>query len=352
MRTRRLRAALLAALCLVAPGSLRAQAAEPGLRDLTQLVVSERLRTFALARGLAAGGPELGTALDLKQLLQRQGFYIDRPGWQRIAAEQALYPQLSYVPNLNGGATQERLEFQGLTFYLREDLLARGGLAAGASYDGLVRWGWDAGRHVEVRGQIGGLHAPGPDLTAITGTLAVCSRNHLSGWRFADLCVSHSQDHRALQDVVRDEAVATFGTLFERGLTRHALDLSLAHRQTGETDRNLATLGLDSGWQRSATRLSLELGAPAGAESGPAVAAAGEIRWRLADRVLGVGLSLSRSPDTMFLGEPRRDHGLGLTGLVAVTDDLVLTASYLRNRSTIDFFDDRQISVGFSYRFP
>ena len=351
MRSSRLGALLLAALLTVAPGVTRAQTTEPGPRDLRQLVVSERLRTFALARGLATGGPDLGTALTLKQLLQRQGFYIDQSGWQPIAAEQALYPHLSYVPNLNGGATQERLEFQDLSFYLRDDLLARGGMAAGASYDGLVRYGWDAGRYAEFRGQLGGLYAPGPDLTATRGTISACSRNHLSGWRFLDLCVSHSEDHRDLQDTDRDAVVFGFGTLFERGRTRHELNLSLTRRRTGNSYRSLAEIGLDSVWRQSATRLSLELGAQTGAESDPAITAAGEIRWRLADRVVGLGLSLSRSPETTFLGETRRDHGVGLTGLVTVSDKLVLTAAYLRNRSSVGFFDDQQISVGATYRF-
>ena len=351
MRTSRLGALLLAALLTVAPGVTRAQTTEPGPRDLRQLVVSERLRTFALARGLATGGPDLGTALNLKQLLQRQGFYIDQSGWQPIATEQALYPHLSYVPNLNGGATQERLEFQDLSFYLRDDLLARGGMAAGASYDGLVRYGWDAGRYAEFRGQLGGLHAPGPDLTATRGMISVCSRNHLSGWRFLDLCVSHSEDHRDLQDTDRDAVEFGFGTLFERGRTRHELNLSLSRRQTGNT----IAASPRSGWTRSGGGLR-----PAcrwswvrqtGRRERPAITAAGEIRWRLADRVVGLGLSLSRSPETTFLGETRRDHGVGLSGLVTVTDNLMLTAAYLRNRSSVGFFDDQQISVGATYRF-
>ena len=245
MRTSRLGAILLAALLACASGVALAQTTEPGPRDLRQLVVSERLRTFALARGLATGGLDLGTALNLKQLLRRQGFYIDQPGWQRIATEQALYPQLSYVPNLNGGATQARLEFQDLTFYLRDDLLARGGMTVGASYDGLVRYGWDAGRYAEFRGQLGGLHAPGPDLTATRGMLSVCSRNHMSGWRFLDLCVSHSEDHRNLQDTVRDAAEVSFSKLFERGQTRHELNLSLSRRQIEDNYRSLANIGLD-----------------------------------------------------------------------------------------------------------
>ena len=134
MRIKRRFAALLLGVLALAPQTAGAQATNPSLRDLTQLVTSERLRTYALARGLAAGGPDLGTALDLKQLLRRQGFYMDETGWQRLAADQALYPQLSYVPNMNGGSPQESLEFRGLTFDLRDDLVARGGLAVGADW--------------------------------------------------------------------------------------------------------------------------------------------------------------------------------------------------------------------------
>ncbi|AWI85990.1 hypothetical protein CEW88_19705 (plasmid) [Alloyangia pacifica] len=305
-----------------------------------------------MARGLAAGGPDLGTALDLKQLLRRQGFYMDEAGWQRLAADQALYPQLSYVPNMNGGSPQESLEFRGLTFDLRDDLVARGGLAVGATYDGLLRYGWDSGRYLQLQAQLGGLYAPGPDLDRTRARLALCSRNHLTDWQFVDLCLSHYEDHRDLQDITRDEATVSVSTLFERSASRHEVGLSLSRRSDEDRLRSLAEVGLESVWAGSATRLSFEYGAPTGDETGALLTAAGEIRWPAAGQVVGLGLSLSRSPKTLFLGEDRRDDSLGVTGLLAIDGRLVLTAAYGRTWSTVNFFEDEVISFGVSYSLP
>ena len=352
MRIKRRFAALLLGVLTLGPQAAGAQTTNPSLRDLTQLVTSERLRTYALARGLAAGGPDLGTALDLKQLLRRQGFYMDETGWQRLAADQAFYPQLSYVPNMNGGSPQERLEFRGVTFDLRDDLVARGGLAVGATYDGLLRYGWDSGRYLQLQAQLGGLYAPGPDLGRTRARLALCSRNHLTDWHFVDLCLNHYEDHRDLQDVTRDEATVSVSTLFERSASRHEVGLSLSRRSDEDRLRSLAEVGLESVWASSATRLSFEYGAPTGDETGALLTAAGEIRWPAAGQVVGLGLSLSRSPKTLFLGEDRRDDSLGVTGLLAIDGRLVLTAAYSRTWSTVNFFEDEVISFGVSYSFP
>ncbi|NVK59502.1 MAG: hypothetical protein HWE37_05470 [Rhodobacteraceae bacterium] len=352
MATRRRLAALLSCLLAIAPQVVAAQATDLSLRDLTQLVTSERLRTYALARGLVSGGPDLGTALDLKQLLRRQGFYLEDTGWQRLVAEQALYPQISYVPNMNGGSPNERLEFGGLTFRLRDDLVARGGFAVGATYDGVLRYGWDSGRYVQLQAQLGGLYAPEPDLGTTRARLALCSRNHVTEWQFLDLCLTHYEDRRELQDVTRDEARLGVSTLFESGANRHELGLSLTRQRIDERYRSLAEIGLESVWAGSATRLSLEYGTPTGDETGALLTAAGEIRWPVAGQVVGLGLSLSHSPETMFLGDARRDRSLGVTGLLAIDGNLVLTAAYSRTWSTVSFFEDELVSFGVSYSLP
>lgn len=351
MKTNPLLALIVAGWGIVLPQASHSQTSNLSVRDLTQLVTSERLRTYALARGLASGGPDLGTALDLKHLLQRQGFYMDDVGWQRIAAQHDLYPQLSYVPNMNGGSYQETLEFQGLTFRLRDDLVAEGGMAAGATYDGLLRYSWDSGRFIQLQAQVGGLYAPGPDLSSTRGRIAVCSRNHLVDWHFLDLCFNHFEDHRELQDFIRDEASIGFSTLFERGQTRHQLGATVSRTQIADITRDHLEVELDSVWLRTATRISLEAGAPQGDEEGAALSASAEIRWPLKENVLGLGAAVSQSPETQFLGQSRRDHSISLTGLIATRGNLVLSVSYTQTKSTLGFFENDQFSFGVSYSF-
>ncbi|MBT9385018.1 hypothetical protein KM176_14195 [Pseudooceanicola sp. CBS1P-1] len=333
------------------PATGRTESSEQ-LRETAQLVVSERLRTYALAHGLASGGPDLGTALDLKTLLERQGFYLEGKGFHRIDAAQALYPTLSYVPNFNGGAPQDKLTLAGLTFTLREDLRARDAWAAGLGYDGLVRFGWSEGRYIEMRGQVAGMRALSEDMTQRRGRVSVCSRNHVAGWTFVDGCLVHAENHRVLSDVTQDLVELSASHLFERGQTRHELGAALLRAWQEDRRRDMVELTLDSVWRRDATRLTFDVTTPAEDEDGLALGLSGDIRWRIAGRVAGVGLSVSRSARTWFLGQERIDRGIGVSGLLQISRDLSMTVALSRIDSSVDFFDDRQLAVNFSYQFP
>lgn len=353
MATDRLRAWLCVVCLAVLAGPVAAQQGSDDLRDRVQLVASERLRTFALARGLGAGSDGIGVARDLRALLTRQGFYLDRPGLDLILADQRFSPRLAHVPNLNGGAENRTLDLGGgFVLELREDRLARSGVALGLGYDAQARVAWMPGRFVEGRAQAGVLHAPAPDLTQTSLHLSVCSRNHLSGWSFADLCLRETRVERALQDSTLREVELGFANLFETPGRTHELTLSAGRGFGDGPARSFVTLGLDSAGLRLATRLGLRLGAPVGTETGPTTELRGELRWRVQDRVAGLGLSVFRSSSSLFLGQVRRDTGVSLNGLYEMRPNTNLTVALTRRESTVDFFDSSSVQVGLTFDLP
>ncbi|RII38098.1 hypothetical protein DL237_14285 [Pseudooceanicola sediminis] len=319
------------------------------LRDTAQLVVSERLRTYALARGLARGEGAIGTARDLKALLAAQGYYMEGAGFTLLEAEQGVYPALAYVPNMNGGSENDQLVIQGYVFRLREDLVARGGAAFGLSYDGRVRLGWAQGHYLEARAELGVLYAPEPDLTRTVGQISLCARNQLVNWNFLDLCYSHIEVRRDLADQAQDDVELAFSHLFEVGRNRHEVGFALGHSTYGDLDQTHATISLDSVGGRVATRLSLDLAEPLiyGA-TGTDLALRAEVRWLAAGHVVGLGLQASQSARSTFFGERRQDQGLGVTALYQIKDNLVLSVGVSQVKSSVDFFDQHAIQFNIS----
>ncbi|MWB78758.1 hypothetical protein GLS40_12025 [Pseudooceanicola sp. 216_PA32_1] len=326
-----------------------AQAVAQGLQDKAQLVASERLRAYTLARGLTHGQGAFGAVRELKSLLQRQGHYLEPGHPALIYRDQALYPQIAHVPNMNGGFENRELELGGLLFRLRDDYAARGGVALGLTYAGQARLGWSPGRYVEARLQLGALHAPGPDLTRTDARVEICARNHIAGWTFADLCASQDRLWQELGEGRRNGLELGLHHLFETPGRFH--EFSAYFGRTGEDfpDRSHIAFGLDTAWSRTATRISLRVQEPGPRQFGSDLTLAGDIRWLAGRRVVGLGLQASQSPESGFFGVRRQDIGFGVTGLVELRDNVVLTAGYAHIESTIDFFDSQSLQVNISF---
>ncbi len=325
-----------------------ATASPDQLRDTAQLVVSERLRTFALARGLAQGNAGIGTARDLRALLQAQGYYMEGTGLQLLEFEQGVYPNLAYVPNMNGGLENDTLILQGLVFRLRSDLVARGGAAFGLSYDGRVRVGPSQGHYVEAEAQLGVLHAPEPNLTRTVGQISVCSRNELVNWNFLDLCYNHVEVRRDLSDQTQDDLEMRYSHLFEIGESRHEVGFAVGRSKYKDLYQTHGTVSFDSVGRRIATRLSLDLSEPLQDSTGNDLSVRGEVRWLAAGHVVGLGLEASQSAQSTFFGERRQDYGLGVTALYQIKDNLVLSVGVSQTDSTVDFFDSNSVQFNIS----
>ncbi|WP_102107419.1 hypothetical protein [Oceaniglobus roseus] len=350
MPTRLGLAALACVALLACP--LRAQQTPDDLRSSMQLVVSERLRTFSLARGLSPEPEKIGIAQDLKALLLRQGFYLDRSGPEVLLRRHAVYPLLTWDPNMNGGAENRTLNLGGLIFQVNEDRLARGGLAAGIGYEGQVRLGWSQGRYVELRAQAEASHAPRSELTRTEGRLTLCSRNHVTGWSFADLCLRQTRIDRDITDRFRREAELSVSQLFQTGGTAHEVTLGFGRALGADVSGSFVSVGLDSAGDGMASRLKLTLSEPPQGTSGMDAAFSAEARWNMAGHVAGLGLSVARSAPSPFLGLVRRDLALGLNALYEIRENVLLNVSFSTNRSTVDFFDSSGVQVQISFVLP
>ncbi len=331
-----------------APG--QAQQTQNDLRDSARLIGSERLRTFTLARGLDPGAAGIGVAQDLKSLLIDQGFYLEEGSTAVLLKRHALYPLLSYVPNLNGGLENTTLKVGGLTFELNEDQVARGGLALGGGYDGSLRLGWSQGRYIEARYQAESIYAPGIKLLQTEDRAALCARNHVTGWTFADLCLRQSRIWQDLNDSNRREAEFSMAHLFEAIGRTHEVTVSAGRGFGAGSLDSFLSLGLESASRNMATRLLLRIGTPSPDGTGANVSLLSELRWNMKGRIAGLSLSASRSSEVPFLGLQRQDVTIGIGGLLQLNDSAVLSATWRSNQSTVDFFDTESIKVEVSFK--
>lgn len=316
---------------------------------MATLAGSERLRLRAFGQVLAAGRAGPADTARLRTEMVRQGHYARGPAL--VAREAWAAPLLAWDQNINGGVLQDRFWLNGLMFQANPAYVAKAGLVAGALAGGGLRLAWDEGRYLDLRGQAELGWSPRHDLGRADAALALCSRNHVMGWTFVDLCARGQRSWRDLANrsawqssVGVAQVVAGADSLHEIGLT---------HIRTGGPDRRTQdqlALSLESVWNRATTDLSVTLGRAVPGEIALDWRLDASVGWFAAGRGWGLGLWHQRAQGGAFLGQPRRDSGSGITLTTRLRPGLDLRLGYAANRSTAAFADYRQVTLDLRFQ--
>ncbi|MCE6949665.1 lipocalin [Cereibacter sphaeroides] len=347
-RLRGLVPAAFAVLALLLPAPVRGQSYELGRSG--DLVVSERLRILAQGRALADGASPMARTLSLKADMIAQGFYHEG-GLERVMAEASLSPTLGWSPNLNGGVANSRIGFAGGWLEIDPAYVAKPGATAGLLFESEVRLSWGTGRFLqaELDGAVARARESGYERR--DRRLLLCSRNHLQGWSFLDLCLRQSESDRSLSRQEQRETSIQFAHLLTAENSYHEIRLELGDRRQPDYSQPRAGLELHSVWSGLATRIGLGLGPAVEGRTVERCDIFADLRWRLAGAVTGLSLWRSHASGGEVFGIAQTDVSTGLALFRQITPQLDLSVQYVRTRSTVDLFDSRQLGLDVSWRF-
>ncbi|MDR7127165.1 hypothetical protein [Pseudotabrizicola sp. 4114] len=336
-----------AALCFMAAFSANADPLD--LARSAGISGSERMRMFAYGKLLETEAAPRAAAVQMKQSLIRQGFYYE-PGSQRIiAAEAWAAPVLSYDGNINGGTLQDSFRFNGYEFAADPAYRAKAGAVFGFSAGGVGRLAWAEGRYIEglVRGEA--VWSPEHRIGRSNAELGLCSRNHVTGWTFVDLCHTLSRSNRELGSGTSQKTALIVSQLFTSGQSHHEVKAELANTEYAVGAQPAVTLSWGSAWNTAATKLSLTKAAGIKGETALNVRAAADVQWLWGKRAVGIGLWHQTADGGAFLGTPRSDKATGISLSYQINTGLTAQVGYMVNRSTADFFDYALVTVNMRY---
>ncbi|MEO8242005.1 MAG: hypothetical protein ABI832_06800 [bacterium] len=336
-------------LCLGLVHPLPSSADVTSRAGIAQISGSERLRLFAFGKMLETGMAPRAAVLQMKQDMVVQGFYYDAGTSRLIDKNGWLAPVLRYDGNINGGALRDSFVFDGQVFDAAPDFRAKAGVVAGLAGGGAVRLAWSNGRYLEARVQGDAVWSPDYRIGRTTAELALCSRNHLTGWTFLDFCHSAAVTSRDLGSTTTQATDLSLSQLFAAGEGYHELtaDLSQASYDIGQ--QPALTLSWDAVWDQASTRLALTVAAPIKGETVLRQRLDVGMNWQWHGRSMGVDLWHQRADGGTFLSSPRADTTTGIGLSFDIRPGVTTQIGYLVNRSTVDLFRYDQLSVNIRF---
>lgn len=335
---------LLGALLCLAIGTV-AQGDALDRTRIAEIAGSERLRLFAQGKVLETGRAPRSAINQMKQKLFSQGFYY-APGERRVIARDVwVAPLLSYDGNINGGVLQDNFTFNGFVFDADPASRAKAGVVMGLAAGGVARVAWANGRYVEGRLRGEAVWSPEHHIGRSAAEISVCSRNHVTGWTFMDLCHSASVVQRERGSSTAQETALSATQLFQTGAGYHEMTAEFAQTRTETGRQPSVTLAWGTVWNKAATKLSLTKAAPIAGETALDSRITADVQWLWGARAVGVGVWHQRANGGAFLGMARTDEASGLSLSYQLRPGLTAQLGYMANHSNIDFFDYSQTSV-------
>jgi len=275
-----------------------------------------------------------------------QAFYHDARRPAVISTSARLTPVLAWDANINGGFLHDRFDHFGLIFEVDPSRRALAGLVAGARFSTELRLAYGLGRYLEVQANGEAAWSPRHKTGRANVGLSVCSRNHLAGWTFGDLCASTQTSRRALSSNRSAVVSGTLTHLFTAGPAYHQISFGLARHQQQEGQQNAATLGWGAVWNRLTTDLSLTLSPGIADEHALRRRIDAQASWIWGQRAYSLSLWQIDAHGGRLLGVDRRDRlrGLGLSS--RLHRNIMVELTHQQTTSTHALFDERRTGVG------
>lgn len=336
---------LLSAAVLLLLGGQPAYADELDRMQIAGLSSSERLRLRAYGQALTAGKLPRSALTMMRQDMTRQGYYITKGRPELVARGVQAAPLLAWDGNINGGILQDRFVLNGLTFVGDPDFVAKSGIVVGLSTGGLLRYAWDTGRLVELQGAAEVGWSPEHEMGRTDMMLSVCSRNHLKGWSFLDLCTTGRHYWRELDEDSAWQISAAFTQIAPGPNSLHEIRLEYLRALTAGSDQDRVALSIESVWRRALTEIGVTLGEPLDDTISLRYRTDARVNWIAAGRGWSLDVWTQQAEGGMFLGVPREDRagGIGLT--TDLRRGTSLRLAYLDSRSTAGIANYDQITL-------
>lgn len=341
---RRARTGLFAALLLLLTAHPIAADAFDRMR-IADLSGSERLRLRAHGQALSSHRLPPPSIARMRQDMTRQGYYFDGGPPILVARDIRAAPLIAWDGNINGGVLQDRFVLNGLVFEANPDYRARSGIVTGASAGALLRYAWGSGRLIELRSaaEIGWSAEHGIGRADLL--LSVCSRNHLVGWSFLDLCATGQRYWRDLGQGSARQVSASVSHVVSAPESLHEIRLEYMRASTTGRDQDRIAVRVESVWDRALTEIALTLGEPLDDAVSLRYRFSAGVGWIAAERGWRLDLWTQRAEGGRFLGVPREDRARGIGLATDLRPGTSLRLGYLDSRSTAGIANYDQVTL-------
>jgi hypothetical protein len=337
----------LIALLLTLSGGAHAQVMERAA--MAGLAPGERLRLYALTRALDTRRAPPPITQAARQALQAQGFYHDARRPALLSADARVTPVLAWDANINGGFINDRFDHFGLMFEVDPARMARAGLVAGARLGAETRLAYGPGRYLELQGNGEAVWSPRHEIGRANASLSVCSRNHVTGWNFADLCASTQAGWRALSSSRSSTVSGTLSHLLTAGPAYHQLSLGLARHWQEDGQQNAVTLGWGAVWNHLTTDISLTLTDGIPNETALRRRINAQASWVWKQRPFSLTVWQVDARGGLLLGVERQDRLRGLSLSVRPRRGLTVELTHQQTRSTLALFSEQRTGLGLRF---
>lgn len=337
-----LRALALSLLAVALPSAGHADALQRA--GLAGLAGSERLRQFTLGQAVVQNdNPALARAMETS--LRQNGFYHTGSGPAVLSRSGQIDPVLAWDGNINGGFLNDSFDIFGLTFDVDPARRALPGMVGGARASGQMRLAYGEGRYLDLRGSIEAAWSPQHSIGRGQAGFEACARNHLSGWNFADVCVTAAHSRRSLSTSTSGTVALSFARLQAGRASEHELTAGVARTFAGSTTQDALSLGWNAVWNRAVTGLDLTLAAPIPGETAMRQRLHGSVGWQWQGRALRLGVWHQRAEGGMLLGMARTDRVSGISFSVQAHRNLTVEVVHQVTQSSINLFDESRTGV-------
>lgn len=337
---------MLLLLLGVLPGGHPAHANELDRLQIADLSGSERLRLRAHGQALTAGTLPHPALVRMRQDMTRQGYYITSRGRPELVGRGVqVAPLLAWDGNINGGLLQDRFTLNGLAFEADPDFVAKSGIVAGLSAAGLLRYAWNTGRLVEMQAATELGWSPEHGIGRADVMLSACSRNHLEGWSFLDLCTTGRHYWRELDEDSAWQVSAAFTQIAPARNSLHEIRLQYLRASTAGPDQDRVALSIESVWSRALTEIEVTVGEPLEDTVALRYRTDARVSWIADNRSWSLDVWTQQAEGGMFLGIPREDRARGIGLTTDLRPGTSLRLAYLDSRSTAGIANYDQVTL-------
>jgi hypothetical protein len=306
---------------------------------------SERLRQFSLGQAMLTHLDEPQLAQAMKHSLRENGFYHTGSGPVVLSRSVRVDPVLAYDANINGGFLNDSFDIYGLTFEVDPERRALPGLVGGAVASGQMRLAYAEGRYLDLRGSAEAAYSPEHSIGRGQAGFEACSRNHLQGWSFADLCVTGAQSWRSLSTSTTGSVSLSFAQLHAGNDSEHEFTAGVSQSYLGGSIQDSISVGWNAVWNHAVTGLELTLAAPIDGETAMRQRLQGSVGFLWQDRAFRMGLWHQRADGGMLLGTARTDHVSGISLSAQVQPNLTVEVMHQVTQSSVNLFDENRTGV-------
>lgn len=314
------------------------------LRTAT-LAGSERLRLRAFGDALEQGVRSPEIAALLRRDMVRQGYYHSGGGPERVARAFQVAPVLAWDGNINGGVLRDRFVQNGFVFEADPASRAKAGLVVGGTVEAMLRYAWSEGRILQLQTGAEVAWSPRHGIGRADAVVSACSRNHLRGWTFLDLCADGYSSWRDLGTGRGHRLSAGVSAIAAAGGGLHELGLTLQRASTTARDQTRAALAVETIWPRLVTGATLMLGAPVAGATVPRQRLDLKVSGHVGQRRWGLELWGQRAAGGGFLGIPRKDRAWGIGVTTDLRPGMALRLGYADSVSTAPIATYSQVTL-------